>query len=113
MMMKECCCVLFARETKLTDENVPPPPPPPLDANSQVEEETNPQIETQAQKDAHEIEVIFFSTQNERKRFQNRSIWFLDANLASFRFSCSVSRFSRSPNARKGKRAEGEESVDV
>ena len=70
-MMKECCCVLFARETKLTDENVPPPPPP-LDANSQVEEETNPQIETQAQKDAHEIEVIFFSTQNERKRFQNR-----------------------------------------
>jgi|TARA_B000000437_G_scaffold44065_1_gene30933 hypothetical protein len=71
MMMKECCCVLFARETKLTDENVPPPPPP-LDANSQVEEETNPQIETQAQKDAHEIEVIFFSTQNERKRFQNR-----------------------------------------
>ena len=74
MMMKECCCVLFARETKLTDENVPPPPPPPppLDANSQVEEETNPQIETQAQKDAHEIEVIFFSTQNERKRFQNR-----------------------------------------
>ena len=66
---KECCCVLFARETKLTDENVPPPPP--LDANSQVEEETNPQIETQAQKDAHEIEVIF-STQNERKRFQNR-----------------------------------------
>ena len=67
---KECCCVLFARETKLTDENVPPPPP--LDANSQVEEETNPQIETQAQKDAHEIEVIFFSTQNERKRFQNR-----------------------------------------
>ena len=70
MMMKECCCVLFARETKLTDENVPPPPPP-LDANSQVEEETNPQIETQAQKDAHEIEVIF-STQNERKRFQNR-----------------------------------------
>ena len=68
MMMKECCCVLFARETKLTDENVPPPP---LDANSQVEEETNPQIETQAQKDAHEIEVIF-STQNERKRFQNR-----------------------------------------
>ena len=69
-MMKECCCVLFARETKLTDENVPPPPP--LDANSQVEEETNPQIETQAQKDAHEIEVIFFSTQNERKRFQNR-----------------------------------------
>ena len=71
VMMKECCCVLFARETKLTDENVPPPPPP-LDANSQVEEETNPQIETQAQKDAHEIEVIFFSTQNERKRFQNR-----------------------------------------
>ena len=69
MMMKECCCVLFARETKLTDENVPPPPP--LDANSQVEEETNPQIETQAQKDAHEIEVIFL-TQNERKRFQNR-----------------------------------------
>lgn len=65
---KGCCCVLFARETKLTDENVPPPP---LDANSQVEEETNPQIETQAQKDAHEIEVIFL-TQNERKRFQNR-----------------------------------------
>jgi len=66
--------VSFSRETKLTDENVPPPPPPPpppLDANSQVEEETNPQIETQAQKDAHEIEVIF-STQNERKRFQNR-----------------------------------------
>ena len=52
---EECCCVLFARETKLTDENVPPPPPP-LDANSQVEEETNPQIETQAQKDAHEIQ---------------------------------------------------------
>lgn len=63
--------VSFSRETKLTDENVPPPPPPPLDANSQVEEETNPQIETQAQKDAHEIEVIFL-TQNERKRFQNR-----------------------------------------
>ena len=62
--------VSFSRETKLTDENVPPPPPP-LDANSQVEEETNPQIETQAQKDAHEIEVIFL-TQNERKRFQNR-----------------------------------------
>ena len=61
--------VSFSRETKLTDENVPPPPP--LDANSQVEEETNPQIETQAQKDAHEIEVIFL-TQNERKRFQNR-----------------------------------------
>ena len=59
----------FSRETKLTDENVPPPAP--LDANSQVEEETNPQIETQAQKDAHEIEVIFL-TQNERKRFQNR-----------------------------------------
>lgn len=28
---------------------------------SQVEEKTHPQIETQAQKDAHEIEVIFFS----------------------------------------------------
>jgi hypothetical protein len=26
-----------------------------------VEEKTHPQIETQAQKDAHEIEVIFFS----------------------------------------------------
>lgn len=32
-----------------------------LQHNSQVEEKTHPQIETQAQKDAHEIEVIFFS----------------------------------------------------
>ena len=70
VMDEKSVVVSFSRETKLTDENVPPPPPP-LDANSQVEEETNPQIETQAQKDAHEIEVIF-STQNERKRFQNR-----------------------------------------
>ena len=68
VMDEKSVVVSFSRETKLTDENVPPPP---LDANSQVEEETNPQIETQAQKDAHEIEVIFL-TQNERKRFQNR-----------------------------------------
>ena len=68
MMMKECCCVLFARETKLTDENVPPPPP--LDANSQVEEETNPQIETQAQKDAHEIEVITSQHRTKERGFR-------------------------------------------
>ena len=46
-MMKRALLCPFRAETKLTDENVPPPP---LDANSQVEEETNPQIEASAER---------------------------------------------------------------
>ena len=72
MMMERVLLCPFRARNKTDRRKCPSSPPPPLDANSQVEEETNPQIETQAQKDAHEIEVIFFSTQNERKRFQNR-----------------------------------------